>query len=185
MGLFFGHDRRQPSSSILIIKHLISWLDSPPIDLYVFADETKIAIGDTDGKVYVLDSETAELLDSVKSMGEPVELLVVDDINNIIYSHGNQIAVVNESLEPTAQFKIDTELLGKMVFMRPMQNLIIIGTASSTFVLLDTFSGEVKSSFKPKGWSLSSEVRFLRSQIGSVANLGGTQAGQLFLFDIN
>lgn len=167
------------------MKHLISWLDSPAVDMTVFRDETKIAIGDSDGKVYILDCDSAELLDSVKSMGESVGMLEIDDINNIIYSHGSQISVISDALEPIAQFKIDTESLGKMIFMRSMQNLIIVGTESSSFVLLDAMTGEVKSTFKPKGWSLSSSVKFLRPQTGSVASLGGTISGQLFMFDIN
>lgn len=142
-------------------------------------------IGDTDGKVYVVCPDTADLVDSVKSMGEKVGIIESDVDHNIIYSHGSNIAVVNRNLEPLLQFKIDAEKFGAIIFLRPMHNLILVGTTSSTFLLLDSLDGQIKNSFKPKGWTVSGSISFLRSEKTSVRNLGGTEAGELMSFDVN
>ena len=147
--------------------------------------QEKVVVGDSEGKIYLYCADTFDLISERKSMGHGVEMLATDDIHNIIYSFESQIVVINESLETVTQFSIDTKAYGSINFLKCMQNLIVVGTDSSTFLLLDSLSGEKMTAIKPKNWTVTAKVTFLRSQANSIRNLGGTDQGQLFTFDIN
>lgn len=144
-----------------------------------------MAVGDSAGKIYIICADTFDVLAERKSMGHEVGMIATDDVHNVIYSFGSQIAVVDEKLETVSQFTVDTKALGEVSFLKIMQNLAVVGTDSSSFLLLDSLVTDKTTAIKSKGWMVSGKVSFLRSQTGSIGSLGGTDQGYLFTFDIN
>lgn len=118
-------------------------------------------------------------------MGHGVENLCTDDVDNVIYNFGSQIVVVDDKLETVCQMKVDTGSLGPITYMKALQNLIVVATESSTFIMLDSLAPDKITTIKPKSWGISGKVTFLRSQSNSIRNLGGTDLGQIFTFDLN
>jgi hypothetical protein len=173
------------SCKVEFTKQKLSSFDGPPTNLCAFQNQDKIVVGDSAGKIYVYSADTFDLIGERKSMGQGVEMLGTDDVDNIIYTFGNQIVVLDDKLETVYQMVIDTASLGPITFLKTMQNMIVLATESSTFLLLDSLVPDKVTTIKPKGWVLSSKVTFLRSQSNSIKNLGGTDLGQLFTFDLN
>ena len=148
-------------------------------------DEESILIGDEKGFVYILSSDSFDCLCSLKSMGFPISFLATDDISNLIICYDRYVSIFDKSQKPVQNFNIDIAKLGNINYFKSAQNLIILGTESSNFVLLDSVSGKELSVSRAKNWSISSRVSFLRSESGSIRNIGGTDAGHIFIFDIN
>lgn len=185
MGILPWNDRQFLPCRYLFNKQKLSTFDGPPTDLCVFQNQDRIAVGDSAGRVYIYSSDNFDILGERKSMGHGVDKITTDDVDNIIYSFGNQIVVVDDKLETVCQMKIDTDSLGNITYMKALQNLIILATESSTFIMLDSLAPEKITTIKPKSWGISAKVTFLRSQSNSIRNLGGTELGQIFTFDLN
>lgn len=164
--------------------HQINDLQAEPLCICVAESDEHLGIGDEQGFAYVYSMDGFEQTFSVKSVGSAINLIAVDIYSNVIVVFGHQITVFNKDNKPIQQFKLDGADLGTIIYLRPMENLILLATKTQNFITLDSETGKTVSIQKPKGWPLASGLCFLRPEAKSIKNIGGGSNGTLFTFDI-
>lgn len=164
--------------------HSIIDLQAEPSCICLSDSSQSLGVGDVQGFAYVYSMDSFDQTFSVKSVGSAITSIAVDSYSNVIVVFGHQITIFDNDHRPIQQFKLEGSELGRIIYMRLMENLILLATDSQNFITLDAESGKTLSIQKPKGWPLKSGLLFLRPAPNSIRNLGGGSDGTLFTFDI-
>ena len=148
----------------------------------VSRDDKILAAGDDLGMVHLFDLASHSQLCSIKSVGNHIMDIHMEDSQSVVVGFEDHIAVYNKEGKPVKGYDFSLKN-GKIVDIRKKENLVMVTTRTGQFCIYDLLSDEPLKTFRIQDLPADVELSHVTFDYSFTKGVAGSVNGEVISLD--